>query len=193
MSLLKIPGVLKDYTYIKLIQDEYSMTVIVEKENIQYCLKAKHLHYSGMECNNFEDEVKIYRHMSDLGIAPKFIQYYIVEDIYGVMVTELYDYTYMSTLRKGMREEEIRNPDIDTLIQTMHAAGVVHGDLHSYNIMIKDTLEGPKYGIIDFGNAFYIANVSVDHLFCICSLFHDQKPSVDNAIHLDTIHYLRYF
>lgn len=172
----------KDYTCRKVLQEEFSSLVaIVEKNNKTYCLKAKRLQPTTFRANNFLQEVKIYRSMAEHGIAPAFIESYTVkcknvftffEEIeVGVMVTEKYDYTYQGLLEYNTLHHipTSRVKEIDQLISRMHALGVIHGDLHSGNIVVKRRIgKGRKYAIIDFGASSYLHEISKERLQAIC-------------------------
>lgn len=117
--------------------------------------------------NSFDDEVEIYKEMSNRGIAPKYIDsskcigYNEDGDKLklGLLVTEKYD----TTLEKHLKKE--RNISIDNIrdlqqkISEIHKAGYVHNDLNPGNVMLKyDKSKIIDIKIIDFGLSFNIEN-----------------------------------
>lgn len=91
-------------------------------------------------------------------------------------------------------EDEVRgrliSRTIGTCLGKMHDAGVVHGDLTTSNIMIKDTPNEPGFQVvmIDFGLATMQPNIedkAVD-LYVLERAFTSTHPGCETLVYSDS-------
>lgn len=110
----------------------------------------------------FEKECEILRQMSDLGVCPRFLDSWIEEGV-GFLATEKWDislWEYISNNKLRHQQHHTGYPlskklisKLGKLIDKMHEAGFVHGDIMEKNIMLRLDLNGSPYDICltDFG------------------------------------------
>lgn len=186
-NLIKIKGKTSAYTeigYNYVIKNEYLNGLklgkllgegvygfVYEVDGYKYAIKILEIDTADEHFgNNFETEIDIYRNMSDLEIAPKFIDSWIAEVYnkvennilqFGFLLTEKYDISLFNYVKT--EHNKIPVTIINTLINKVnliHDNGYVHCDLHPRNIMIDREGDNiTNIGIIDFGLSFHIDRI----------------------------------
>lgn len=121
------------------------------KDNCIYAMKVVELNEEE-DINDFRKEVSIASKMSRLEITPKVYGAWFCKNK-GYIVTEKYDVTLKTHLEYHDLSKNLINR-LENILEKMHNAGIVHGDLSLDNVMIKFVKGKKKIGIIDWGLAF---------------------------------------
>jgi predicted Ser/Thr protein kinase len=104
----------------------------------------------------FENEVAMGRKAHGLGIGPRVIDAFVCASphnaLYGIIVMERVNGKQLNRWMAGAKPVQVAalRDKLYTMLETMHAAGLYHNDLHTENVMVTPS---GKPVIIDFGFA----------------------------------------
>lgn len=118
------------------------------------------------ECTerHFLTELRILKRLEELapGLAPRVHAAWIIDGSErGVLVMERLD--GCMTLREWCRTHVLAAQNVQDLVATVqrvHAAGIVHGDLHQDNVLVEQGAP-PRFRLLDFGDAQEVGSGSV--------------------------------
>jgi len=163
---LSIPAVVNEEFFIKVISAQNTLVhgLLTTGRNIGVFTSGTEGFFErfGTPIGMAEHELAATRQMRELGVnAPEPIEAFEHEG-YGVLVLEyLPAFDTLETVSRD-RAERIA-PDLFESLATMHSAGLVHGDLRSENVLIRDGevhfIDATKVdtGAIDDARAYDIA------------------------------------
>jgi serine/threonine protein kinase len=95
---------------------------------------------------DFDKEVAIHKSMSPLGITPKYVDNFTCTHRSG----KTYGYLVMDYWEANKASGDQVQAKMAPILDTMKANDVVHGDLRSANVVVKDG----AVALIDWGKAF---------------------------------------
>lgn len=104
-----------------------------------------------------EKEAAISRHLGELGIGPKIHDVYYCINKDKIKYYYVMDYMNRGSLMSYMEKNNNTLPDkyvqkIIAKLEKMHAAGYIHDDLHTGNILVNEPRKGElEFYISDFG------------------------------------------
>ena len=128
---------------------------------------------------------------SDLGIAPLILDVKPIGSYFDLTMQK-YPKTFSEYVDNGGDLEKYRQR-IDHLINNIHQHGVIHGDLHSDNIVLNPETEEVK--IIDYGRSRYFREVTPAVIQELNKFLEPNKPfeSLNDIVKFERIMYLRDF
>ena len=100
--------------------------------------------------------------MGDLGIGPKIYDYYTCYDNSVLQVYILMEYMNGGTLKDWILKNNFtkqHRKEILDKIEKLHTHDIVHNDLHSENILVKEVNGKPEFYIADFGLGLTLNNI----------------------------------
>jgi serine/threonine protein kinase len=185
-----------------------------KKKGVTYAIKRVSLNPNAYDVPKglftaeiIQNEIRITKKMSDLGIGPKLYDIFICKPNGEPYIFFVLEYFNQNALDVYLYNGGIITPDdtksISKLINRMHAAGVVHTDLHPGNILVNLSSTGKlRFAISDFGLAKFDSDhvkysKSRDHLLAftktmemisnviqpmVYSLFNNGKIKVEIAV-----------
>lgn len=143
----------------KIGNGEYGSVWLVKKGKKKYALKVQTIDMKIMSdlsetYKRLENELKKSELMGKYGIGPKVYDYYICADGNMVNVILIMEYMNYGTLESYLRIHSLKESDqiqILDKMKKMHKLGIIHGDIHEGNILVKK-MKGKFYFYLgDFG------------------------------------------
>ena len=145
-----------------------------KKKGVTYAIKRVSLNPNEYDLSKglftadmIQNEIKITKKMSDLGIGPKLYDTFVCKPDGEPYIFFVMEYFNQNALDVYLYNGGFITPDdtktISRLVNRMHAAGVVHTDLHPGNILVNLSPNGKlRFAISDFGLARF-ASEHVKH------------------------------
>ena len=119
--------------------------------------------YVSFGLSNFENEVKVTRLASKLGIGPLFYKAFVCSDMnLGLLIQDRWDMTLEQFMEGGGVLPRLIRDKLENKVRLMHTSGIGHDDLYPRNIVLKMGMGPVDVGIIDFGRAVLRENVTED-------------------------------
>ncbi len=128
---------------------------------------------------------------SELEIAPPILEVKPMGTYFEILLLK-YPMTFSEYIDNGGNLEKYRQ-HIDQLINTIHQHGVIHGDLHSDNIVLNPGTEEIK--IIDYGQSRYFREVNPSVIQELNEFLEPNEPfhSLNDIMEFEKTMYLRDF
>ena len=138
--------------------------------------------YKWVAKSTINSETELFKKASDAGISPMY--HGLISNIdYNIIFMEKWGDGSLADLFK--KNQSLRNnvsikKSVLKLIDDIHAAGIVHKDLHIHNILYKKTNNKIELKVIDFGNAKLLKNgnkLKKELLPCCCGKYNVSVPN----------------
>jgi serine/threonine protein kinase len=148
----------------------------------------------------FMRELEITKRMGENGIGPLLFmnnqnRYRRINTIvdYGILLMEKLDGTLAELWQYiGLKTREKVKDFINNKIITMHNLGIVHGDLHSSNIMYREINGEINIYIIDYGTALEISSLCNNQDYLRWQENNIGKSLIDNIDYYDFLPWIEH-
>ena len=145
-----------DYIVINEIgAGAFGKAVLVEKNKKKYIIKIQEIH------NNYKlikNEILIAKKMGEEKIGPKIYDYYLCKKSGKSYIYIIMDYMNQGTLYQWLETNTLTKKlkkKLNNLINKLHK-NIIHGDLHSNNILVNKKNGNIQFYIADFGLSNYL-------------------------------------
>ena len=122
------------------------------QDNCNYVIKFQHLINDRDDEETFEQEVKMSKAMSSIGVGPKLIGAYACEENgTGMIVSEKWDGQLQDDDLLNLTPEMVSK--LENEINNIHGAGYVHADIKAQNVLVRRNEQGKVIDmtLTDFG------------------------------------------
>jgi serine/threonine protein kinase len=131
-------------------------------------------------------EVDIATRAGKLGVAPKVRDSFFCcssRRCYSVIIMDMINGPTLTRWSRNAStdEQDAMMQKLTASLKKLHAAGIVHADLHSNNVMVGE--DGEPL-IIDFGRSFFMKEEGVRDIASIARTFHHTPGALDELVEL---------
>lgn len=133
----------------------------------RYALKAVAVHpfAQPLQYQNLLNEIDIGTRMGELGVGPKVHAVHWCREDGGLLVMIASDLMTRGDLQQFSRTRALTSAHLKKIrkkLRAMHAAGYLHNDLHSRNVLVTESPDGGfEFFIGDYGFACPVADMAV--------------------------------